>query len=144
MVSQNGLKMPSSDANGHTKPTASQRIEESQARHSVSWSTLFAIPRPVKRIFDAFPLRTYAANELPVNIQRAQNGEGHALFIWCSQEDAEAGNASFNPACFRWQVSRTSLFFGRGDPILKLLVAVSEIPRNQVSDSHVKQSCVNV
>lgn len=104
MVSHNGLTMPPSDANDQIKPSATKHIEQSQASHDFSWSSLFSVPRPVKRIFDVFPLHTYPSNDLPINIQQARSGAGHALFVWCTEEDARDGRASFNPACFRWQL----------------------------------------
>jgi metaxin len=70
------------------------------------WS-IFWIPRPIKRIFDAFPLHVYPPNARPAQRQRApRRGAGHVLFLWTTPEDAEAGRASFNPGCLKWQVRR--------------------------------------
>ncbi|KAK4546887.1 hypothetical protein LTR36_001619 [Oleoguttula mirabilis] len=63
--------------------------------------SFFTIPPPVKRIFDKFPLVTYAENELP---SRAPKERGkHVLHIFTSEEDARKGRPSFNPACVKWQ-----------------------------------------
>lgn len=80
-------------------------------RPSHSWT----IPAPIKRLFDKFPLITYAENELPVRALRvlerrksSDNGEGlHAFFSWTDEEEGGEGEgvASFNPGCLRWQVS---------------------------------------
>jgi metaxin len=63
----------------------------------------FAIPAPVKKVFDKVPFVTYAANELP---QRAPRPSKKAsLYVFSTEEDAARGNPSYNPSCLKWQVS---------------------------------------
>ncbi|KAF2666957.1 hypothetical protein BT63DRAFT_457915 [Microthyrium microscopicum] len=85
-------------ATSHTKALAKPTVNQTPN----AWS-FFAVPRPIKRIFDRFPLLTYPANRLPERVQRVKSADGHALFIWCAPEDASENRASFNPACLRWQ-----------------------------------------
>jgi hypothetical protein len=67
--------------------------------------SIFSVPRPIKHVFDAFPLRVYPPNPRPTQRQALRRGEGrHALFLWTTPEDADEGRASFNPACLKWQV----------------------------------------
>jgi metaxin len=71
---------------------------------TAGWS-IFSVPRPIKRVFDAFPLHVYPPNARPAQRQRGpRRGGGHALFLWTTPEDAEARRASFNPGCLKWQV----------------------------------------
>jgi metaxin len=84
------------DANGR----ASSRSQVTRPGSSV-----FSIPLPVKRLFDKFPLVTYAPNDLPHPSSGAGKGRGHVLFLWTAHEDASERVASFNPNCLKWQVS---------------------------------------
>ena len=65
--------------------------------------SIFAVPAPIKQLFDRFPLLTYPTNDLPHRAPRARNA--HVLYIYASDEDALKGSPSFNPACLKWQVS---------------------------------------
>lgn len=68
---------------------------------------LFALPTPVKRVFDSFPMVTYAPNSLPTRAPRRAKKD--RLYVFISEEDAKAGRPSFNPSCLKWQVSDTML-----------------------------------
>ncbi|KAK1820755.1 phosphatidylserine decarboxylase [Friedmanniomyces endolithicus] len=74
-----------------TKPKQKQSI----------FDTLFAIPAPLKPIFDRVPLLAYAANDLPLRSPR-NRGE-NVLHVFTTSEDAKTGRPSFNPACLKWQ-----------------------------------------
>jgi metaxin len=90
--------MPASRAdnpNGQAKPDPPAATS--------GWS-IFSVPRPIKRVFDAFPLHAYPANDRPVERQQLRRGDGHALFLWTTLEDADWARASFNPTCLKWQV----------------------------------------
>ncbi|KAI4192126.1 MAG: hypothetical protein LQ346_004472 [Caloplaca aetnensis] len=65
---------------------------------SLSWLTT---PKPIKRLFDKFPLITYPANQLPQRkpIERTVN----TLYIFAREEDAQIDSPSFNPSCLKWQ-----------------------------------------
>ena len=63
---------------------------------------MFSVPAPIKRIFDRFPLITYAPNDLP---QRpGANPQGNRLFVFTDTAGARRGRPSFNPQCLKWQV----------------------------------------
>lgn len=89
-----------------TDETASQKEDAPGAwRQSTSRvRNLFALPAPVKRVFDSFPVLTYAPNELPARAPR--RAKKAALYVFSSPEDAKAGKPSFNPSCLKWQVSQ--------------------------------------
>ncbi len=63
---------------------------------------LVSIPRPLKRLFDKFPLHTYPANELPVGSPR--RNKLPTLYIFSDDEDARLGKPSYHPGCLKWQV----------------------------------------
>jgi metaxin len=64
--------------------------------------SIFAVPTPIKQLFDRFPLQTYHVNDLP---QRApQDRNAHVLYVFTSDEGALNGAPSYNPACLKWQV----------------------------------------
>lgn len=80
---------------------ASQSTRRAQPAPS---RTIFAVPTPIKQLFDRFPLLTYSPNDLP---QRApQHRHAHALYIFATEEGAEDGAPSYNPACLKWQVGK--------------------------------------
>ncbi|KAI4121841.1 MAG: hypothetical protein LQ338_006139 [Usnochroma carphineum] len=85
--------MPQDDDN---KPQRTKALP----RHTRSpWLTT---PKPIKRLFDTFPLITYPANDLPQRkpIDRSQN----TLYIFARGDDAQHNAPSFNPSCLKWQV----------------------------------------
>lgn len=61
-----------------------------------------AVPGPVKRVFDKFPLTTYPPNALPSRSPRRT--EDHVLYIFTDAKGARHGAPSFNPQCLKWQV----------------------------------------
>ncbi|KAL8934762.1 MAG: hypothetical protein Q9211_005059 [Gyalolechia sp. 1 TL-2023] len=72
---------------------------ETLPKHS-HWPWL-ATPKPVKRLFDRFPLVTYPSNGLPRRkpVERNRN----TLYIF-TRPDAQRKDApSFNPTCLKWQ-----------------------------------------
>ena len=71
--------------------------------------SIFAVPTPIKQLFDRFPLITYPANELPLRAPKNRNA--HTLYIYTTDKEARVGAPSYNPACLRWQV-RTELHDG--------------------------------
>lgn len=75
---------------------------------------IFAIPSPLRRLFNHFPLRTTPSNPLPARCAVAGPGDTPILFVFTDEEGARIGSPSFNPACLKWQVS-----------IFPLLTAVS-------------------
>jgi metaxin len=81
-----------------------QQIHNAPARRSSR--SLFAVPTPIKQLFDIFPLLTYPVNDLP---QRApQDRNKHVLYIFTSEDGALKGLPSYNPACLKWQVRAPS------------------------------------
>ncbi|KAF2873585.1 hypothetical protein BDV95DRAFT_489827 [Massariosphaeria phaeospora] len=63
--------------------------------------SIFAIPAPIKQLFDRFPLLAYPANDLPLRAPRTNNA--HVLYIFTTPKAAVAGAPSYNPACLKWQ-----------------------------------------
>ncbi|KAE8147715.1 hypothetical protein BDV25DRAFT_159753 [Aspergillus avenaceus] len=61
----------------------------------------FAVPAPIKRIFDRFPLVTYPSNDLP--LRGAPSRNGNRLFVFTNAADAKQNKPSFNPQCLKWQ-----------------------------------------
>lgn len=64
--------------------------------------SLFSVPKPLKQLFDTFPLTTYAENSFPINA--VSPGDKHTLYIFTTQDDSKNAAPSFNPSCLRWQV----------------------------------------
>ena len=65
---------------------------------------LIQLPTPLKRIFDLFPLKTYAANDLP---WRSPHLQGNVLHVFTTEEGSATNAPSFNPACLKWQVGNS-------------------------------------
>ncbi|KAB8237414.1 hypothetical protein BDV23DRAFT_193358 [Aspergillus alliaceus] len=84
--------------------TPESRDNSGQAPGNVSISRArdyFAVPAPIKRIFDRFPLVTYPSNGLP---QRgALNRTSNKLFVFTDAAGAKHDRPSFNPQCLKWQ-----------------------------------------
>ncbi|KAF9736731.1 mitochondrial outer membrane protein [Paraphaeosphaeria minitans] len=71
--------------------------------HSTPSRSIFAVPTPIKQLFDCFPLLTYSPNDLP---QRApRHRDAHTLFVFATEQQATDGAPSYNPVCLKWQVS---------------------------------------
>ncbi|KAH8725920.1 hypothetical protein GQ44DRAFT_615044 [Phaeosphaeriaceae sp. PMI808] len=78
--------------------------ENSQPNHSQLRPTsrsIFAVPTPIKQLFDKFPLVTYPVNELPQRAPRNRNT--HVLYVFSTNEGVNRGLPSYNPACLKWQ-----------------------------------------
>ncbi|KAI9826441.1 MAG: hypothetical protein M1826_006650 [Phylliscum demangeonii] len=90
--------------------SSSTSTSRSSASHSrprqAAW---LAIPPPLKRLFDRFPLVTYAANSAPwrsaaaVAATTTAPGALVRLYVFSTAADARAGQPSFNPGCLKWQ-----------------------------------------
>ncbi|PIB01779.1 hypothetical protein CB0940_00294 [Cercospora beticola] len=65
-----------------------------------SW---FALPAPVKRVFDLFPPREYERNALPARAPDQKQRQGNVLHVFAQEEDIRGGRPSFNPGCLKWQ-----------------------------------------
>ena len=94
--------------------TASPRTEEMKKSRPRDW---FSIPRPLKQLFDTFPLVTYPSNGSPLRVtSRRLNDHGDddadlpSLYVFCSSQDALLGRPSFNPGCLKWQVRSNGIF----------------------------------
>ncbi|KAK3691746.1 hypothetical protein LTR37_018474 [Vermiconidia calcicola] len=86
------------------QPTDDKVVAQSHgvpAKHAPQHRSLFSIPAPLKRVFDQFPLVTYAENELPLRTR--QSRDANVLHLFTTDEDAEYCRPSFNPACLKWQ-----------------------------------------
>ena len=64
----------------------------------------FAIPAPLRRLFNRFPLRTTPENPLPARCAVAAPDDTPILFVFTDEEGARKGLPSYNPACLKWQV----------------------------------------
>jgi metaxin len=93
MAQQAPSKEPSASA--HPPSNARQQATPQPA------SSIFAIPRPLKILFDTFPLHTYPSNTLPVRSPRRR--DRHALYIFTTAKGAAIQAPSFNPSCLKWQ-----------------------------------------
>ncbi|KAK4104277.1 hypothetical protein N658DRAFT_557197 [Parathielavia hyrcaniae] len=67
-----------------------------------SWRRM-QVPRPLQQLFDRFPLRTYAANDLPERSHHLTSSDLPTLYVFSTEPDARLGLPSFNPACLKWQ-----------------------------------------
>lgn len=88
---------PSASTTNHTAGAAQQAP---QKRTSIS---IFSIPAPIKRVFNQFPLITYAENELPLRAPTPKSREEHVLHVFTTARDAQDGRPSYNPNCLKWQ-----------------------------------------
>ena len=66
--------------------------------------SIFAIPAPLRALFDLFPRVTYSANDIPLRPYSALSPDVNKLFVWTTENAASRNAASFNPACLKWQV----------------------------------------
>lgn len=73
----------------------------------------FAVPRPIRNLFDLFPLRVLASEELPARAPAAARRRA-ALYVFADDGEAALGNPSYNPSCLKWQVCFCFLSFFRG------------------------------
>ena len=94
----------------------------------------FAVPAPIKRIFDQFPLVTYSPDDLP---QRgASNRTGNRLLVFTDAAGAKSHKPSFNPQCLKWQVCEDSalrlLYIIASDPNGFVRIGILKICRHRV------------
>ncbi|KAI8673950.1 hypothetical protein NCS55_00717400 [Fusarium keratoplasticum] len=62
----------------------------------------FAVPRPIRNLFDLFPLQVLASEELPARAPAAARRRA-ALYVFADDGEAVLGNPSYNPSCLKWQ-----------------------------------------
>lgn len=82
----------------NTKDEQRSTRPSSQKPPPSSW---WSLPPAIRRVFDRFPLITYAASSLP---QRApRNRHENVLYIFQSDDPNLRDTPSFNPSCLKWQ-----------------------------------------
>ncbi|RDL40362.1 Uncharacterized protein BP5553_00341 [Venustampulla echinocandica] len=81
--------------------SAGQSLAPALSRQSRKFANLFAIPPPVKALFDYVPVLVYPPNELPRRAPKP--AKIPSLYVFSNKEDAAAGRPSFNPSCLKWQ-----------------------------------------
>lgn len=124
------------DATSEERPSSS-RPKSQTPETSPTW---FTTPRPIRRLFDKFPLRIYPVNELPQRSPRIR--ERHSLWVFTTDEDAQLGAPSFNPGCLKWQVSwRKSLRLGDGVYTDGESPGLYDIPGHRFRHDIFEQSC---
>ena len=99
----------------------------------------FTTPKPIKRLFDRFPLVTYSSNELPRRTAERRNQ--HALYIFTTEEGAKRDALSFNPGCLKWQVRQFKILT-LGDRMLKSSSGLLEIQTYTLCHGSIQQSCL--
>ncbi|KAF4994882.1 hypothetical protein FDECE_12967 [Fusarium decemcellulare] len=62
----------------------------------------FTVPRPIRNLFDLFPLQVYGPEDLPVRAP-ATVRQRPTLYVFVEDEDALLGRPSYNPSCLKWQ-----------------------------------------
>lgn len=92
----------SDDDNRNENDTVARPHTRNAPATPSSSRSIFSLPAPLRRIFDQFPLKQYAANELPVRAPRTKTE--HVLHVFITDEEAEALRPSYNPGCLKWQV----------------------------------------
>ena len=92
--SSSSTQLPAAAANTSTTTAPPQRL-----RRPREW---FAVPGPLRRLFDAFPLVTYPPNEAPLRSRPRKDLP--SLYVFSTEHDAGHGRPSFNPGCLKWQV----------------------------------------
>lgn len=80
--------------------SANEQKDVTSKNHATSW---FAIPAPLKRLFDHFPLVTYSESQLPTRAFKTRSAND-VLHVFTNERDAANGRPSFNPSCLKWQV----------------------------------------
>lgn len=89
------------------EPSAGQSQAPALSRHSRKFANLFAIPPPVKALFDHVPILIYPANELPQRTPKPARIP--SLYVFSKKGDVAAGRPSFNPSCLKWQVCQLDM-----------------------------------
>ncbi|KAF4448744.1 hypothetical protein F53441_7892 [Fusarium austroafricanum] len=62
----------------------------------------FVVPRPIRNLFNHFPLHVYDPEDLPVRSPPTVR-QRPALYVFVADDDALAGRPSYNPSCLKWQ-----------------------------------------
>lgn len=62
--------------------------------------SIFAIPAPIRSLFNHFPLHVYAPEPLPL---RSPTHDRPTLYVFAGEDDARRGQPSYNPSCLKWQ-----------------------------------------
>lgn len=84
------------------KPRPSDHAPTSAQPQKRSW---FAIPTPIRYLFDHTPLITYARSSLPIRSPSDDDRHQNTLYVFTTPADAACGAPSYNPGCLKWQVS---------------------------------------
>ena len=119
--------MPHDDktSSGHNvQPQKSKIVLESSRANAQSW---FKTPESIKRLFDRFPLQTYASNEQPQRTTIDRNRS--TLYVFTTEQAGQADAPSFNPSCLKWQVSksRPNVLQSRGKITDRFVAGISEV-----------------
>jgi hypothetical protein len=95
------MTMPNDD----TSPLTKSRGDDARQKSGWSINDLFAIPPPLKAIFDQYPLVTYSANTLPLRSPQNDSsyGQSNILYVFTDLDGAAQGRPSFNPTCLKYQ-----------------------------------------
>ncbi|KAL9126506.1 MAG: hypothetical protein Q9217_004452 [Psora testacea] len=93
--------MPQDAGSGEVNITKQERSNTIPQQPRKTLSQWLKTPRPIRRVFDKFPLVTYDANELPQ--RSATLRSEHALYVFITVERANKRRPSFNPGCLKWQ-----------------------------------------
>lgn len=102
--------MPEDDAQqGQTAAVDQTSTTARSTTRGRDWKNAFQLPKPLKELFEKFPLVTYAPNSDPLRAPSSRNK--HTLYVFTSQSGAGSGAPSFNPSCLKWQVSLPFLPF---------------------------------
>lgn len=101
------------------------------------YPSIFAVPTPIKQLFDRFPLLTYPTNDLPHRAPR--NRHAHILYVYSSAERAQKGLPSYNPACLKWQVKVSNTAYQLSS---NHFTGVPQILKDRLWDSAIEQSCL--
>lgn len=134
--------MPDDDTSsihaGYGKP----RKDATKSRESAQKRGFFSIPPALKEIFDRYPLVVYEANELPIRAPKRRGD--NLLYIFTTERDARYGRASFNPACLKWQVSRSVQSQACPPTLMQTVVDVPEVHWRPFPSPVIKQSRFSV
>lgn len=96
------MTMPNDEPPSTRKAAENDAAQPKRAATPLKRPSIFAIPEPVKRVFNNFPLTTYEPNELPARAPKQRDEP--TLHVFATPEDASRGRPSFNPGCLKWQV----------------------------------------
>lgn len=78
--------------------TASSASSKQRPDQSRPW---FALPAPLRHVFDHFPLVTYPPNPLPQRAPAVRNE--NVLYIFQKTDRKSRDAPSYNPSCLKWQ-----------------------------------------